>query len=96
MAKNKKKQKIVDLKSEATHITTDELTNIQKLVNEINQIKMELGNTDLRKHALLHSASTLQEEMNKVQKILNEKYGDVDIDVRDGSIKEKEDVKTDS
>ena len=41
MAKNKKKQKIVDLKSEATHITTDELTNIQKLVNEINQIKME-------------------------------------------------------
>tara|TARA_R100000742_G_C4271326_1_gene90224 strand:- start:38 stop:334 length:297 start_codon:yes stop_codon:yes gene_type:complete len=92
MAKRKtpKSQKIVDLKSEATHITTDELTPIQKIVGEINRSKMEIGGVELRKHELLHLISTLQEELGKLQKTLNEKYGDVDIDITNGEIKGKE------
>jgi len=91
-----KKEKMVDLKSKATHLTTNELTPVQKIVGEINRIKMELGNVEMRKHDLLHINTNLQEEISKLQKSLNEKYGDVDIDINTGEIKEKEDVKTDS
>jgi len=96
MAKNKKKEKIVDLKSKATHLTTDELTPIQKLIGEINRCKMELGSIEMRKHDLLHLITNLQEGLGKQQKSLNDKYGDVDVDINTGEIKEKEDVKTNS
>ena len=91
-----KKQKIVDLKEKATHLTTDELTPVQKLVGDINRYKMELGGMAIQKHAYLHNLSTLQEELNKLQATLNEKDGDVYIDINTGAIKEKEDVKADS
>lgn len=96
MAKNKKKEKIVDLKEKATHLTTDELTPVQKLVGEINRCKMELGSIEMRKHDVLHLTSTLQETLGKQQQTLNEKYGDVDIDINTGEIKEKQDVKVNS
>ena len=87
---------MVDLKSKATHLTTDELTPVQKIVGEMNRIKMELGNIEIRKHELLHINNNLQDEIGKLQKTLNEKYGNVDIDINTGEIKEKEDVKADS
>ena len=36
-----KKEKMVDLKSKATHLTTDELTPVQKIVGEMNRIKID-------------------------------------------------------
>tara|TARA_S200002703_G_C3684928_1_gene210282 strand:+ start:351 stop:632 length:282 start_codon:yes stop_codon:yes gene_type:complete len=91
-----KKEKMVDLKSKATHLTTDELTPVQKIVGEMNRIKIDLGNMEMRKHELLHINTNLQDEISKLQKTLNKKYGDVDIDINTGEIKEKENVKTDS
>lgn len=90
------KEKIVDLKEKASHLTTDELTPVQKLISEMNKYKMELGSVEMHKHQMLHNTTKLQEELGKLQTKLNEKYGDVDIDIQTGEIKEKEDVKADS
>jgi Asp-tRNA(Asn)/Glu-tRNA(Gln) amidotransferase C subunit len=59
MAKTKKKEKIVDLKPEK--ISEEQLEKVQKLINDINQSQIEIGQIETRKHAIMHHISALQE-----------------------------------
>ena len=83
MAK-KKKQKVVDLKP--TNITDEELKRLQELVNLINRGEMQIGNLESKKHALLHQVIAVQEKMKQLQQEFQKNYGDVDINITDGTI----------
>ena len=90
------KEKIVDLKSRPEKINEEELKGIQEVVNNINRAQIEIGSLEVKKHALVHHVSTIQEDLGKLQKELESKYGTVDINIQDGVIKYVEDVKANS
>ena len=94
MAKNTNK-KIKELKAETpSKITNEELNKVQSVINDINRVQLEIGNFESKKHNLLHHVSMLQEELNKMQVEFEKTYGTADINIQDGTINHKEDVKT--
>ena len=94
MAKNTTK-KIKELKAEKpSKITNEELNKVQSVINDINRVQLEIGNFESKKHNLLHHVSMLQEELNKMQVEFEKTYGTADINIQDGTINHKEDVKT--
>ena len=97
MAKRKtKKEAIIDLKPKAEKITTEELTKVQGIINNINRAQLEIGSMESKKHNLLHHISVSQEELGKMQVEFEKDYGTADINIQDGTINHpKEDVKTD-
>tara|TARA_R100001510_G_C7634752_1_gene193096 strand:+ start:1221 stop:1502 length:282 start_codon:yes stop_codon:yes gene_type:complete len=84
-----KDEKVVDLKPQ--NITEEELKGLQNLINALNRTQMEIGTVESRKHSLLHQVTSLQNNMQQMQKTFEETYGKVDINVTDGSIKYIED-----
>jgi|TARA_R100000030_G_scaffold51585_1_gene38822 vacuolar-type H+-ATPase subunit D/Vma8 len=91
MAKNKKKA--VDLKP--TKITDEELKRLQELVNLINRGELQIGNLESKKHGLLHQVIAVQEQMKQLQQEFQETYGNVDINITDGTINYTEDEQAD-
>ena len=68
MAKTKtKKEKIVDLKPKAEKITDEQLQKVQKVINDINQSQIEIGQIETRKHAIMHHISALQEAIGEIK-----------------------------
>ena len=92
MAK-RKTPKAKDLRPQ--NITKEELEGLQTLVNALNRTQMEVGNIESRKHQLLHQVIQLQNQMSQRQKSFEETYGNVDINITDGTISYPEDVKAD-
>jgi hypothetical protein len=89
MAK-RKTPKVKDLKVKADKITAEELKELQVLVRSVDHSHTQLGRLESSKHTILHSLAIVQDKIKLMQSNLEEKYGDIDIDVRDGSIKEKD------
>jgi hypothetical protein len=74
-------------------ISSEHLEEVKNSVNDINNIAVQIGNLELQKFALLLGGNDLQKDFGKLQKKLEEKYGKINIDLKDGSfeeIKEKE------
>ena len=95
MAKNTNK-KIKELKAEKpSKITNEELNQVQSVINDINRAQLEVGSIESKKHNLLHHVSVLQEQLGKMQVEFEKTYGTADINIQDGTINHKEDVKTD-
>ena len=96
MAKRKtaKADKIVDLKPKAEKITEEQLTKVQNVVNTLNRVQLDLGIMETRKHQLLHTISTIQEQLTLIQSEFEKEYGTSDIDIQTGKIK-YEDEQTD-
>ena len=65
MAKRKtaKAEKIVDLKPKAEKITAEELEKVQNIVNAMNRGQLDLGILETRKHQLLHSIMSVQDQL---------------------------------
>ena len=91
-----KKEKIVDLKSKPEKITEPQLKKVQDTVNNINRSQLEIGSMELRKHDLLHGIAGLRDKLTVMQKEFEEQYGTFDVDIQDGTINYKDDVKADS
>ena len=79
-----KKEKVVDLKP--TSITEEQLKSVQEVVSNINNIHMECGRLEARKHALLHGLAQHQETLAKLQKDLEDEYGTVNVNIETGEI----------
>jgi len=94
MAK-RKTPKTVDLKPRAEKITQEQLENVHKVVNNINRAKQELGGIEVQKHALLHVIDDMNDAIANMRDEFQKDYGTDDINIQDGSINYKEDVKTD-
>jgi len=88
----KKKEKVVDLKP--TSITEEQLKAIQEIVSPINNMQMEVGRIESRKHMLMHEVGSLQRKLQEQQKALEEEYGKVNINIQTGEI--NYDVEADS
>lgn len=68
--------------------THKELTELLSLIsNTQNQI----GVLEANKHELLHDHAVLREKLSEMQANLKEEYGDVVIDVADGTYEERKD-----
>ena len=93
MAK-RKTPKTVDLKPKAEKITEEQLTKVQNVVNTLNRAQLDLGIMETRKHQLLHTISTIQEQLTLIQSEFEKEYGTSDIDIQTGKIK-YEDEQTD-
>mgnify|MGYP003123268869 FL=1 len=69
-------------------IKTEELTKLQNLATVIKTTQEQVGVLETQKHVLLHKYDILSQELNKFKSELQETYGDVSIDIKDGSFKE--------
>ncbi len=83
MNKNKNNNKIAE---EPKKITEFQLKELQEIVNRINTAQLSLGQSESQKYALLQGIQGLQKQLLEKQKSLQEEYGDVNIDIQDGSI----------
>ena len=93
MAK-RKTPKVKDLRPQ--NVTTEELKNLQELVSLIRQGEMQLGQLETKKHGLLHQITGVQEQVGLLQKEFEKTYGNVDINITDGTISYPEDEQANS
>ena len=84
--KTPKKEKIVDLKPKAEKITEEQLTKVQNVVNTLNRVQLELGMIETKKHNLLHSVMTIQDQLTLIQSEFEKEYGTNDINIQTGEI----------
>jgi cob(I)alamin adenosyltransferase len=68
-------------------ITQEQLEELQGYVGKLNNAASQIGNLELQKHQLQHAASEVQNDLNKFQAKLEEKYGKVQINIQDGTYK---------
>jgi uncharacterized protein YoxC len=73
----------------AEKITEEQLVKLQDIVNRLNKIQLQLGIIETQKHELLHATAEIQMDLQSNRKKLEEEYGNVSIDVGDGTITEK-------
>ena len=71
-------------------IKKEELAELQDLVKNFNQHQLKLGELEIEKHQILHRASKIQEDLQKFQDGLREEYGDITININDGSFEKIE------
>jgi len=87
-----KKEKVVNLAPKAKKIGDEELKDLQALAKDFENHYRELGVMSVRTHALNHAVQMLQGDMNEMQGKLKEQYGNVDIDIVTGDIKENDET----
>lgn len=76
-------------------ITQEQLEELQGYVGKLNNAASQIGNLELQKHQINHAAAEVQNDLNKFQAKLEEKYGKVQINIQDGTykpIEEEEEV----
>ena len=86
-----KKKKLVDLKPQNDKLTEEELKSIQDKVKIINRYQMQIGGLETQKFDAISKLKHFQNELNKVQLELENKYGKVSVNLQDGSIKPEQD-----
>jgi hypothetical protein len=69
-------------------VTKDELQSVQNKVNAINQVQMQIGGLEVQKAVAIDQLKAVRQELNMIQKTLEEKYGNVSVNLQDGSLKE--------
>tara|TARA_R100001594_G_scaffold52272_1_gene85832 strand:+ start:1104 stop:1385 length:282 start_codon:yes stop_codon:yes gene_type:complete len=81
-----KKEKMVDLKPKVDKISKEHLTELQKVINLINNVQFNIGKIESQKHNLLHELSGVQKQIIDMQDMFTKEYGTHDINVSDGTI----------
>lgn len=69
-------------------ITEEELQTLQEQEKNKLAITQDLGLLELKKHELLHIFATIQSAQEEVKKTLEEKYGKINVDLKDGEYTE--------
>ena len=69
-------------------ITEEELKTIKRQQQQIQNIVFDLGSTEARKIELSDGLKQVNVALNNTKKELEEKYGQVNIDLKDGSYKD--------
>jgi len=79
--------KTLDVESkEVKSIEKEELTLLQESVNKQNQIQLQIGGLEGQKAYLLDSLREVATALSETQKVLEEKYGAINIDLTTGEI----------
>jgi hypothetical protein len=78
-------------KKKVKSLTSDELTTVQNYVTATNQTQMQIGGLEAQKYELIQQMTMIRSQLQKVQNELQEKYGDVSINLSDGTLTENAD-----
>ena len=90
-------KKIKELKGvKPEKITAEQLEKVQAVINDINKSQIEIGQMETKKHAIMHHISALQEAVGEIREEFEKEYGTADINIQDGIINYKDNVKADS
>ena len=88
-----KEEKTVELKPRVEKISNEHLDQLQKIVNQINQIQFSVGKIEAQKHAYLHELAITQDKVTLMQDTLKKEYGSFDVNLNDGTINWPKDEK---
>ena len=80
------------MENQKNKITPEQLEELQGFVGKLNNAASQIGNLELKKHQINHAAVEVQQDLNKLQAKLEEKYGKIQINIEDGTY---EDIKED-
>lgn len=73
------------MENQENKISQEQLEELQGYVGKLNNAAAQIGNLELQKHQLSHAAAEVQQDLNKLQAKLEEKYGKVKIDIQTGN-----------
>ncbi len=77
----------------AEKVTAEELKEIQDYQAALYKVTTDIGVLENQKHALLHELAGVNQKQEEYKKILEDKYGPININLEDGSfevVKENE------
>ena len=80
--------KVEDIAQDVNKITDEELKSVQEKVNAINQVQMQVGGLEVQKNIGIETLKGFQQELQVIQKTLEEKYGKVSVNLQDGTLTE--------
>jgi predicted transcriptional regulator len=69
-------------------ITDEQLEELQRHVNTINNAQLQLGQLESQKHTLVNAIPQLQKGLKEFQDKMEEEYGKVSINIQDGTVQE--------
>ena len=81
-------EKTIDLSPKADKITDEQLQELQSLLNEINKNQLSIGQLETQKAGIIEGVGQLRLKLREIQSSLEEEYGQVSINIQDGSISE--------
>jgi hypothetical protein len=67
-----------------------ELKELQEVIGKINEVQMQIGGLEMQKQELILVGVEAKKVLGETQKTLEETYGQVQIDIQTGEIKENE------
>lgn len=73
-------------KTEVRKITDAELQEVTQYATAINQVQMQIGGVEMQKADLMTEMAKLRAGMQEVQNALMATYGDVTVNLADGTI----------
>ena len=65
-------------------LTKEELENVQKAINSVRAITTRIGDLEIAKSTMLAEHQKAQAQLDEERKVLQDKYGNVSIDVETG------------
>jgi len=74
-------------------ITEKELEKVVEQQKQINDLLLSIGSFESQKHSALHKIATVNETIELTKKELEAKYGQINIDLTDGSYTKLEETK---
>ena len=69
-------------------ITKEELEKVVDFQNKLYKITTDIGVLETQKHAALHDLVGVNQEQEKYKKVLEDKYGSININLEDGTYTE--------
>ena len=66
-------------------ITKEELEKAKKQQEDLQKVILDIGVIETKKHAMLHKIADINTEIEELKKVLEEKYGHVNINLEDGT-----------
>ena len=71
-------------------ITKEELEQASKQQEDLQKVILDIGVIETKKHAMLHKIADINTDIEELKKVLEEKYGHVNINLEDGTYTEVE------
>jgi SMC interacting uncharacterized protein involved in chromosome segregation len=76
--------------SETKKIKKEELKELTEVLTGISSLQNQIGAIEANKHELLHDHALYRSKLSDIQSKLKEEYGDIVVDVNDGTYTIKE------
>jgi len=66
-------------------ITKEELDKVLEFQNKLYNLSTDVGVLKTRKHAMLHELAGVNQQQEEFKKVLEDKYGSININLEDGT-----------